>query len=245
PSGADTAQHLPDPHGEHLLVLADGPRCGVGVAAVVFHEPDALARLAGTLNEQSDGRFTLGIGVSHREAAGAAYPASPLAEMRRWAAEMRRCAQDGDLAFGAGFPILIGALGPKMVALGVTEADGVVLNWLTPEHARATVERVRAEAPADRRPTTVLYVRMSPPDAARSDAANYDALANYHRHFVSQGLTDVDAIVAGACLPSDDIRAARARIAAYADAGIDVLCVYPHGFEEAERERVLAAVPAT
>jgi alkanesulfonate monooxygenase SsuD/methylene tetrahydromethanopterin reductase-like flavin-dependent oxidoreductase (luciferase family) len=44
-------------------------RCGVGVAAVVFHEPDALARTAGSLNEQSGGRFVLGIGVSGRRRA--------------------------------------------------------------------------------------------------------------------------------------------------------------------------------
>jgi alkanesulfonate monooxygenase SsuD/methylene tetrahydromethanopterin reductase-like flavin-dependent oxidoreductase (luciferase family) len=220
-------------------------RAGVGVAAVVFHEPGALARTAGSLNEQSGGRFTLGIGVSHREAAGAAYPRSPLAEMRRWAAEMRRYSREGDLGFGAGFPVLVGALGPKMVALGASDADGVVLNWLTPGHARETVAQVRAATTPDRAPTTVLYVRMSPPDAARTDAVNYDALDNYHRHFVAQGLTDPEAIIAGACLPGGDTIAARERIAAYADAGIDVLCVYPHGFGEAERERVLAAVAGT
>lgn len=214
-------------------------RGGVGVAAVVFHEPDALARTAGSLNEQSGGRFTLGIGVSHREAAGDAYPASPLAEMRRWTDEMRRFSRGGDLAFGSGFPVLVGALGPRMVELGATGADGVVLNWLTPEHARDTVERVRAHAAGA---TTVLYVRMSPPDAAHTDAVNYDALDNYHRHFVAQGLLDPTAIVAGTCLSSDDVGAARERIAAYADAGVDVLCVYPHGFEEAERERALAAL---
>jgi len=220
-------------------------RAGVGVAAVVFHDPGTLARTAGTLNEQSGGRFTLGIGVSHREAAGTAYPRSPLAEMRRWTAEMDRYARGGDLGFGAGFPVLVGALGPKMVALGVSEADGVVLNWLTPEHARETVVQIRSHARPDRRPTTVLYVRLSPPEAAHADAVNYDALDNYHRHFVAQGLTDPDAIIAGACLPAGDTAAARERIAAYAEAGIDVLCVYPHGFGEAERERVLAAVAGT
>ena len=45
-------------------------RGAVGVAAVIFHEPTTLARMAGTLNELSGGRFDLGIGVSHPEAAG-------------------------------------------------------------------------------------------------------------------------------------------------------------------------------
>jgi alkanesulfonate monooxygenase SsuD/methylene tetrahydromethanopterin reductase-like flavin-dependent oxidoreductase (luciferase family) len=217
-------------------------RAAVGVAAVVFHEPDALARVAGSLNEQSGGRFTLGIGVSHREAAGAAYPRSPLAEMRRWAGEMRRYSRGGDLMFGAGFPVLVGALGPKMGALGATDADGVVLNWLTPAHARDTVERVQSSGSSDSAPTTVLYVRMSPPAAAHTDAVNYDSLDNYHRHFLAQGLTDPDAIVAGTCLPPHDIGAARERIAEYADAGVDILCVYLHGFDEAERESLMTAL---
>jgi alkanesulfonate monooxygenase SsuD/methylene tetrahydromethanopterin reductase-like flavin-dependent oxidoreductase (luciferase family) len=155
---------------------------------------------------------------------------------------MRQAAHDGGLAFGTGFPILIGALGPKMLALAASEADGAVLNWLTPEHARTTVELMNEEARSGRKPTSVLYVRMSPPDASRADALSYDSLDNYHRHFVAQGLTSPEAIIAGACLPTGDAGAAAARIAAYADAGIDVLCVYPHGFEEAERERMLAAV---
>lgn len=220
-------------------------RGGVGVAAVIFHEPTSLARLAGTLAEQSGGRFILGMGVSHREAAagsGARYPSSPLGEMRRWAEHMGRASAGDGLPFGTGFPILIGALGPKMLALGARDADGVVLNWLTPDHARTTVQQVRDAAPAGASPLTVLYVRISPPEAALTDARNYDALANYHQHFVAQGLTTPEEIVAGACVPADDPVAVRDRLAAYADAGVDVVCLYPHGFGEADRERVLSAV---
>lgn len=219
-------------------------RAGVGVAAVIFHQPAALARLAATLTEQSGGRFTLGLGVSHAEAAAggdAVYPSSPLAEMRRWVEQMRRYANGDGLAFGAGFDILVGALGPKMLELGAGQADGVVLNWLTPEHAAATVARVRAAA-AGEPARTVLYVRISPPDAVHADAVNYDRLANYHRHFQLQGLASPQAIVARTCLPPDDPAAARDRLDAYAEAGIDVVCLYPHGFGEGERERVLAAV---
>jgi alkanesulfonate monooxygenase SsuD/methylene tetrahydromethanopterin reductase-like flavin-dependent oxidoreductase (luciferase family) len=118
----------------------------------------------------------------------------------------------------------------------------VVLNWLTPEHAADTVRTVRAAESPGRPATIVLYVRMSPAAAAHTDAVNYDALANYHKHFVAQGLTSPEAIVAQACLPADDPGAVRERLGRYAEAGIDVVCLYPHGFEEAERQRVLAAV---
>jgi len=219
-------------------------RAGVGVAAVIFHDEAGLARAAGTLSEQSAGRFSLGIGVSHREAAGtlAQYPGSPLAEIRRWLAALEQRSHGGGLAFGRGFPVLVGALGPKMVALGAAASDGLVLNWLTPEHAATTVAQARAAAGPGRSPRTVLYVRISPRAAAHADAVGYDSLANYHHHFVAQGLTTPEAIVTGTCLPADDPTAVRDRLAAYAEAGIDVLCLYPHGFEEADRARVLASI---
>ena len=83
------------------------------------------------------------------------------------------------------------------------------------------------------------------PDAAvRRDAVNYDALANYHRHFVTQGLDDTDAIVAGTTLPLTDPAAARDRIEQYRESGLDLLCVYPHDLEPADREAALAALTA-
>ena len=202
-------------------------RAGIGVAAVVFHQPASLARLAGTLNEQSGGRFTLGIGVSHREAAGDVYPRSPLAEMRRWAGAMGGDADGGELSFGAGFPVLIGALAEDG-RLGASAADGVVLNWLTPEHARTRWPRSGPRPPTRRGTGDSCSLRADvAADAAHADAVSYDTIDNYHRHFVAQGLTDPEAIVAGTCLSADDLAAARDRLAAYADAGIDVLCVYP------------------
>ena len=218
-------------------------RGAVGVAAVIFHQPVPLALTAATLQEQSGGRFTLGIGISHAEAAermGVPFPASPMATMRDWTAELTQRSHEG-LTFGTDWPVLIGALGPRMVELGATAADGVVLNWLSPDHARRSVDAVRASA-TRRSPRTVLYARMSPADAVRTDAVNYDAMANYHQHFVSQELHSPDDIVAATCLAADDPSRARDRIDEYADAGLDLLCLYPHGFSESERERVLAAV---
>jgi alkanesulfonate monooxygenase SsuD/methylene tetrahydromethanopterin reductase-like flavin-dependent oxidoreductase (luciferase family) len=217
----------------------------VGVAAMPFHPPTTLALTAATLNEQSEGRFLLGIGVSHRESTerhGIPFPDRPVAATRDWVRELRRRSEEG-LAFGGGFPILVGALGDRMVRLGAAEADGVVLNWLTPEHAATAVKGVRdAAAVTGRRGFCVLYARLSPAGAVRADAVGYDSLANYHHHFVRQGLVDPEAIVAGTCLSAEDPGAARAQLDAYADAGIDLLCLYPHGFDEVERARLLTAL---
>lgn len=215
----------------------------IGVAAVIFHRPTALALAASTLNEVSDGRFTLGIGVSHAEAArqaGVEFPASPMATMRSWLTDLTSRSHHG-MAFGGDWPIVVGALGPKMVELGAGHSDGVVLNWLSPDETRKTVAAAKvAAAEKARNGRTVLYIRVMPDEAARADAVNYDAMANYHQHFINQGLTTPDDIVAATCLPASDLGRAREQLARYDEAGLDLACLYPHGWDEAERSRILA-----
>jgi len=215
----------------------------VGVAAAPFRSLPHLALSAATLNEQSNGRFSLGIGVSHREAAtrlGVPFPTSPLRWMEVACDELMGQARFG-VTFGQGFPVLVGALGPKMVEMGAARSDGLVLNWLTPEHAQETVTLAREVGRANgRTPYTVLYVRLSPYDALHTDAVNYDAMANYHQHFQRQGLTTPEDVVAGTCLQSDDVGQARDKLAAWAEAGIDLVCVYPHGLDQHQYESALA-----
>jgi len=215
----------------------------VGVAQAVFTRMPQLALRAGTLAEQSDGRFDLGVGVSHRELAArfeVPFPASPLGAMRQCLTELKDWR--GRLRFGNDFSILVGALGPKMVALGAGQADGTVLNWLTPASAATTVQASREVAGPYRKVRNVLYVRVGTAAALRADAVGYDRMANYRRHFASQGLDGADAVVAGCCLDLADLGAARAAIDAYAEAGIDVLCLYVNGLDATERIRVLTAL---
>ena len=217
----------------------------VGVAAAPFRSLPHLALSAATLHEQSEGRFTLGVGVSHREAAttlGVPFPRSPLLWTEVALDELMGQSRFG-VEFGRGFKVVVGALGPKMVQLGAANSDGLVLNWLTPQHAAETVA-VAAEAGAanGRTPLTVLYIRLSQSESLRSDSVNYDAMANYHHHFARQGLTTPEEIVAGTCFDAADVPAARDRLAQYAAAGIDLVCLYPHGLDRSEYEATLAAL---
>ena len=50
-------------------------------------------------------------------------------------------------------------------------------------------------------------------------------MANYHRHFLTQGITTSDDIVAATTVPRDDLGAARARLDAYRASGLDTICV--------------------
>ena len=226
-----------------MFAVTTTVRATLGVAAVPMHHRLVLPSVASTLQELSGGRFSLGLGVSHPEQTvrfGVPFPTRQVDYMRDWIRDLRTRSMDG-MAFGTDWPVLLAALGPRMVELGAQEADGVILNWLTPEHAAASVAKVRAAAPTGVTPRVALYLRLMHPDVARQDVTRYDAMANYHRNFVAQGITEAEDIVRRTTLPLDDIGAARARLDEYRAAGIDTVCLYPMGFDR-EDQRALDAL---
>jgi alkanesulfonate monooxygenase SsuD/methylene tetrahydromethanopterin reductase-like flavin-dependent oxidoreductase (luciferase family) len=93
--------------------------------------------------------------------------------------------------------LVVAALGPQMCRLAGEVADGVLFNWLTPEHARASAELVRAgAAAAGRRPPTVFaYVRVALGSAGaarvREEAARYAAIPAYADNFARMGVDPV------------------------------------------------------
>ncbi len=119
-------------------------RATVGVAAIIFHRLSALALTASTLNEQSGGRFTLGVGISHAEAArqaGVEFPTSPLATMTSWVAELRQRSSSG-MAFGGGWPLLVGSAGAQD-----DRARGRAGRWCGPELAHHRAPRKPSTKP--------------------------------------------------------------------------------------------------
>ena len=214
----------------------------IGVAATPMHHRLVLPVVASTLHEMSAGRFSVGLGVSHPEQTarfGVAFPEHQIDFMRGWIRDLKQRSAGG-MAYGGGWPVLIAALGPRMVRLGAEEADGLILNWLSPEHAASAVGRVREAAPAGTSPRVALYLRLMTTEALRDDAARYDAMANYHRNFVAQGIATHDQIVARTTLPRDDLGAARARLEEYRAAGLDTACIYPVGFDADDRRALEA-----
>jgi alkanesulfonate monooxygenase SsuD/methylene tetrahydromethanopterin reductase-like flavin-dependent oxidoreductase (luciferase family) len=90
--------------------------------------------------------------------------------------------------------LVVAALGPRMCQLAGEVADGVLFNWLTPEHAATSAGWVRAGAAAAGRPTPRLaaYVRVAvgPQGAARLEAEwrRYAAIPAYASHFARMGV---------------------------------------------------------
>ncbi|HKB25282.1 MAG TPA: LLM class flavin-dependent oxidoreductase [Methylomirabilota bacterium] len=98
--------------------------------------------------------------------------------------------------------IVVAALGPKMCHLAGEVADGVLFNWLTPEHARRSAEWVRAGATAARRkpPKLFAYVRLAlgPVACTRlgEEGGRYARIPAYAAHFERMGVKPVETAIA-------------------------------------------------
>jgi len=137
-------------------------RLGIGIMNPFSSHPAELAMHAATLHELSGGRFLLGIGAGAEEFLGwAGLPRPrPLAAAREAVLSCRalldRRSPEGSgwqpeahLRFdGPPVPIYLGAMGPKMLALGGEVADGVLGLSFPPERATAAAAIVRAAAAA-------------------------------------------------------------------------------------------------
>ena len=122
-------------------------RVGTGVVPIYSCTPATMAQTAATIDELSGGRFTLGLGVSHRPVVEAWHGQTidrPAAEMREYVAIVRAILRGEDPPAGEKWrtsfhlsgidvrpqlPIYVAALSPVMLRLAGEIADGVVL-WL-------------------------------------------------------------------------------------------------------------------
>jgi len=99
--------------------------------------------------------------------------------------------------------LVVAALGPKMCRLAGELADGVLFNWLTPEHAKASAALVREGAQAAKRPAPRMfgYVRLAmgpgAADRVAKEGGRYAAIPAYKANFDRMGVKpEATAIVA-------------------------------------------------
>ncbi len=98
--------------------------------------------------------------------------------------------------------LIVAALGPQMCRVAGEIADGVLFNWLTPEHARLSAEWVRAGAASVGRqpPKIFAYVRLALGAAAcdrlAEEGARYAGIPAYADHFGRMGVKPVETAIA-------------------------------------------------
>lgn len=154
--------------------------------------PSEVAVTAGHLAEVSDGRFRLGLGVSHAPAMSRLGVATgkPLSDMRDYVATIRATERPA----GALPPIWLATLRDKMLDLALDVADGAIWANASLSHMPTQVARI----PEDRRGSFPL-ANMVPTvvdedlDAARGihrrTLTGYVTLPNYRNYWKAAGYT--------------------------------------------------------
>jgi alkanesulfonate monooxygenase SsuD/methylene tetrahydromethanopterin reductase-like flavin-dependent oxidoreductase (luciferase family) len=184
--------HPPDADGIGALaaMAAATERITLGTAVIPISAvpPDAILRRIDETGLQAE-RLRLGIGSGSGE--------RPLQRMAEAVAYLRERTPA---------EIVVGALGPRMREIGATLADGVLLNSVTPDLARAAAEEIRTQAKAASRPVPGVYVNvMAGVGAAQlteltESAAFLQRLPAYAAHFRRAGIGPDEASIAASQL---------------------------------------------
>lgn len=220
-------------HAGLLLRASDRAIVAPGIASIYARDPMAMANGARTLADEYPGRFVLGIGVSHAPSVamrGGDY-GKPIETMAAYLDGMAAAAWAGP-ELAEPVPLVLAALGPRMLELAAERADGAHPYFVPLDHtpaARATLG-----------PTPCLAVEQTAVLSTDADTArrigrafakHYLALPNYANNLRRLGWSDADIANEGsdklidAVIAWGDVDAIVARVKAHLDAGADHVCV--------------------
>ncbi len=236
-------------HAGILLAATERIAIATGIASIYARDAAAANAAGNALAEAYDGRFVLGLGVSHAPAVaqrGHDY-GKPVTEMRRYldaidAADYRAPAPARPT------PVVIAALRRRMLELARDRVHGAHPYLVTPAHT--------ARARAILGPGPVLapeqgVVLETDPDRARAMAREhltaYLRLPNYTNSWREDGFGDEDFADGGsdrlvdALIAWGDAETIAARVRAHHEAGADHVCIQP---VIRDLDRALAALRA-
>jgi probable F420-dependent oxidoreductase len=185
-----------DPFSHAVYLLSHSERLSVatGIANIWARDAIAMASAARTVSEISDGRFVLGIGVSHKpmvDGRSHSYD-KPFSYMKQYLPRLKEALKSS--ARTSQIPILIAALHPKMLDLAASEADGTHPYFVPPEHTA----KVRAQI-GSRPWICVEQAVILEADAAKARAAARQFMSlyipnlpNYVNNLKALGYADAD-----------------------------------------------------
>ena len=216
------------------FLLANSERLTIGSSIANIYARDAFTarRALATLNALRGGRFALGLGVSHiplvEGLRGHRYD-KPVPAMRAYLEGIRK---GGDAALEG--PVLLAALGPKMLALAAAQADGAVPYNVTPEHTQqAATVLGPGKVLAVEQKVCVETDRARARALGRRELARYMALPNYVNNWLRLGFTEAELADGGgdrfidAMVLSGDAEAVKRGLRAHFEAGATHVCLQP------------------
>lgn len=231
----DTVGRDPFAHIAYLASQTSTLSFATGIANIFHRHPGPMMQVANTLSEQTEGRFLLGLGVSHGPLVaglrGLDY-SKPLTQMATYLQAMDASPYGGPKPAVAPKRVLA-ALGPKMLELSRDAADGAHPYWTTPEHTAMAREILGAGKLLCVEQKVVLTTDAEVAHtAAKAALGMYASLPNYRNNWLRLGFTEdeieqradrfLDAVVAWGT--ADTIRA---RLDEHRAAGADHVCIQP------------------
>ncbi|AEM88396.1 LLM class F420-dependent oxidoreductase [Streptomyces violaceusniger] len=209
-----------------------------GILSIWDHEAAYVAERHTALNAAHDGRFLLGLGVSHSALAGERYR-RPYTAMKEYLTAL-----DSAPSPVPASQRVLAALGPKMLELARDRAAGAHPYLVTPEHTAEARDILGKDSVLAPELKVVLDTDL---DRARTTArgylARYLALPNYTNNFRRLGFEDADFADGGsdrlisAMFALGDAEVIRARVDEFLAAGADHVAI------QAVTESPLADVP--
>src|SRR5262245_4768335 len=181
-------------HSALLLAATQRAVLAPGIANIYARDPMAMANGARALAEAYPGRYVLGIGVSHAPsvaARGGSY-GKPIQTMSAYLDGMAAASYAGPEP-AEPVPLVLAALGPRMLELAAARADGAHPYFVPVEHTPIARERVGSETCLAVEQTAVLST--DPATArkiGRAFAKHYLALPNYANNLRRLGWADED-----------------------------------------------------
>lgn len=217
-----------------LLSATERLPVATGIANIYARDPMTMAAAQKTLAEAYPGRFLLGIGVSHGHLVAGVRKhdwSKPYSYMVDYLAKMDKAlfmARGPEADPGR----ILAALGPKMLELSATRANGSHPYFTTPDHTRIAREVMGADALLA--PEQMVVLSTDATEArriARAGMKIYLGLPNYFNNLKRIGFDESDFADGGSDRLVDAIVAwgteeqIAARVAEHHAAGADHVCV--------------------
>lgn len=170
---------------EEMLGVTTAIPIFTGIVNIWDVEPTMLAASYHRIEDRFPGRFTLGIGVGHREYVGAEY-IKPYEALVRYVDRLQGLDVPRDR-------LVLAALGPKVLTLAVERTAGAHPYLMTPVHtrrARATLGQHALLAPEQK--VVVTDDDEQARAVGRFVLERYLAMGNYRKAWKSLGFEDSD-----------------------------------------------------
>jgi probable F420-dependent oxidoreductase len=236
--------------GAYLLSKSEKLVIGSSIANIYARDAYTARRGMISLNDMHGGRYILGLGVSHipmvEGLRGHKYD-KPLGAMSAYLDGVFKDAP-------ADSPVVVAALGPKMLELSGKKAAGAVPYNVTPKH---TAQAAKILGPnkilAVEQKVTIETDPVKARALGRKELQRYMVLPNYRNNWLREGFSEADLANGGSdkfidamCLWGD-ANTVKKGLRAHFDAGATHVCLQPvhDDGDVSARDKMLAALADT